>query len=161
MPAALSPDYRHRHKTAHPTTVLMAGGEPIKWYDLDEAAFPVMPDVQRAARAHLAAGLSAATDIAGFAILHRCGPTFHFLLTSLWRGNNELWQTVDYADPPDTGFAPFQPAYPAAGSARPTFCVWELGIVAHEALAWQRFLRSDRSDAARDAWQADVLTADV
>lgn len=58
------------------------------------------------------------------------------------------------------GFAPFRPAYPAAAGVaplRPTFCVWELAIVAHEALAWGRLLASDRGDADLARWQADML----
>lgn len=58
--------------------------------------------------------------------------------------------------------APFDPAYPdAAGAVRPTFCVWELGIVAHEALAWARYLASPRDAAALAAWRADIFFGTV
>ena len=43
---------------------------------------------------------------------------------------------------------------------RPTFCVWELAIVAHEALAWSRFLASDRDEAALSRWREDMLDAE-
>ena len=44
---------------------------------------------------------------------------------------------------------------------RPTFCVWELGVVAHEAKAWSRFLTSPRSEEDEAIWRNDVLSADV
>ena len=76
-------------------------------------------------------------------ILHRCGAGFHFLLVSTWQNDNELWETVwakDGDDDPE-----FHP-WPLDGPHRPTFCVWELGAVAHERLAWSHYLLSDRGD---------------
>ena len=82
----------------------------------------------------------------GFVILHRCGEGFYFLLVCTWQNENELWETVwakDGDDDPE-----FHP-WPLEGSHRPTFCVWELGAVAHEREAWSRFLRSPRDRDAR------------
>ena len=79
----------------------------------------------------------------GFVVLHRCGESFYFLLVSTWQNDNELWETVwakDGDDDPE-----FHP-WPLEGSHRPTFCVWELGAVAHERLAWSAYLLSDRDD---------------
>jgi hypothetical protein len=44
---------------------------------------------------------------------------------------------------------------------RPTFCVWELGIVAHESAAWARYLGSPRDDAARSRWVDDIFEGTV
>ena len=41
-----------------------------------------------------------------------------------------------------------------AGTHRGVICVWEFGIVAHEHLAWTRYLRSNR-DAADKRFYAD------
>src|SRR3546814_7109998 len=76
-----------------------------------------------------------------FVILHRCGADFYFLLVSVWRGSNELWEAVWYQHGDMPAFAPLDSAYlPDAGAPRPTFCVWELGLVPHESAAWARYL---------------------
>lgn len=163
MTEALSPLYRHRTKDAAPGPALRLGTAVLKWYDLDEPANRIS-QVTRALAQDALHSMAAtfASDVAGFAILHQCSSTFAFLLISTWRGNNELWQSVLYIDACLTAFAPFTPAYPSAAPApRPTFCVWELGIVAHEALAWQRFLTSERSPQSLANWQADCLTGKV
>ncbi len=161
MQDALASAYHHRAKTARPGTVLCGTGVTLKWYDLEEPGLPVSPEIRDLART--ATMRLAATQPAhhGFAITHRCGISFHFLLINLWLGNNELWQAVHYLDTGFNDFAPFPPAYPATGAPRPTFCVWELGIVAHEALAWQRLLFSARSPAAFNLWQADTFHGPV
>ena len=92
-------------------------------------------------------------------ILHRCGSEgFHFLLVGTWRNDNELWETVlaKHADS-DPGFGPWV----VEDGHRPTFCVWELGVVAHERLAWARYLRSARDDGARRAYLDDLLEGEV
>ena len=81
----------------------------------------------------------------GFAILHRCGEDFYFLLVCTWRNENELWETVWAKDGDDD--PAFRP-WPAEGTHRPTFCVWELGVVWHEQGAWSRYLRSRRDEGA-------------
>src|SRR3546814_8473676 len=83
-------------------------------------------------------------------------------LVSVWRGSNELWEAVWYQHGDMPAFAPFDSAYPPdAGAPRPTFCVWELGIVAHESAAWARSLASPRDDAARSRWVDDVFEGAV
>ena len=87
----------------------------------------------------------------GFVVLHRCGESFYFLLVSTWQNDNELWETVwakDGEDDPE-----FHP-WPLEGTHRPTFCVWELGAVAHERLAWSAYLLSERDDARGTATSA-------
>ncbi|MBC7986869.1 MAG: hypothetical protein H7X93_09410, partial [Sphingomonadaceae bacterium] len=101
----------------------------------------------------------------GFVILHRCGADFHFLLVSVWRGANECWEAVWHHQGDMVGFARFDPAYPAGGGAamtpRPTFCVWELAIVAHEARAWTRLLASPRGEEDIVRWRDDLLEGEV
>ena len=159
MPS-VDPTYNHRAKIARPSGSLQWGNANLKFYDLAEAHLPVMPGTANRATAYLAT-LPTVDATAGFVILHRCGDSFHFLLLHLWRGNNEIWQAVHFADPPEAGFAPFAAAYPGTGQPRPTLCVWELGIAAHEALSWQRYLFSARQPEDFAAWQADSLASSV
>jgi hypothetical protein len=163
MTHAASPQYLHRTKDAVPGPAVRVGAAVMKWYDLDEAANRILPQTRALASAALHGfGSLLTTDHAGFVILHQCSNTFAFLLISTWRGNNELWQSVFYIDEPLTAFAAFTPAYPAnAPTPRPTFCVWELGIVAHEAQAWQRFLSSDRTPNDLATWQTDCFAGKV
>lgn len=163
MPDTLDPAYRHRAKTARPGPVLQDAGLTLKWYDLDEPGLPVTAATRALARTATldALTLPATPPRHGFAIAHRCGASFHFLLINLWLGNNELWQAVHYLDAGQPGFAAFPPAYPGPGALRPTFCVWELGIVAHEALAWQNLLHSPRDAAAFALWQHDICDGPV
>lgn len=162
MSHAPSPHYRHRAKDAVPGPALRICGATLKWYDLDEPAHRITSHTRSLARAALQDfGATLALDHAGFVILHQCGPTFAFLLISAWRGDNELWQSVFHIDHPRTSFTPFDPAYATPPNLRPTFCVWELGIVAHEAKAWQRYLASNQTAADLTTWQSDCLSDQV
>ena len=51
--------------------------------------------------------------------------------------------------------------WPLYGSHRPTFCVWELGVVAAERKSWTRFLRSARDDEARHEYLRDTFEGEV
>ncbi len=42
-----------------------------------------------------------------------------------------------------------------------SFCVWELGIVAHEKEAWKRFLASKRKEADKRRYLEDVIEGDL
>jgi hypothetical protein len=44
---------------------------------------------------------------------------------------------------------------------RPTFCVWELGVVSHEARAWARFLASPRREEDLGWWREDWFSGEV
>ena len=160
-------NYRHYPKRAVPRGALQAGGATFKLYHLERPGEPVPLALAGNASAWLArqAGQVFEPGDLGFVILHRCGADFHFLLPVVWRGANEAWETVAYHQGDMAGFERFDPAYPAPAACeimpRPTFCVWELAIVAHEALAWSRFLASDRSEAALARWREDVLEGEV
>ena len=162
MTHAASLQYHHRTKDASPGTALRMGAVTLKWYDLDETANRITQQTRTRAQTALHSFAAFMTDdCAGFAILHQCSASYAFLLISTWRGNNELWQSVQYIDHPLTAFAPFGPAYSDAPNLRPTFCVWELGIVAHEASAWQHYLNSERAHPDFDHWQSNCYHGKV
>ena len=94
----------------------------------------------------------------GFVILHRCGESFYFLIFSTWRNENELWETV-WAKNGEND--PVFHQWPREGTHCPAFCVWELGAVCHERVAWSDYLRSDRDVAAREAYLADTFSGEV
>jgi hypothetical protein len=146
----VEPGYRHASKTATPGALLQIGTAELKWYDL-AGAEGVPAHMRAAGEVHVGAAVHDGS--LGFIILHRCGAEFYFLLTSIWRGSNELWQSVLYRSGAMADFAAFDAAYPPPGVVRPTFCVWELGIVDFEARAWSAYLRSARGEGDREAWR--------
>jgi hypothetical protein len=76
-----------------------------------------------------------------------------FLITGIWRGHQELWARHYVKD-----LATNRPItrIDVTGQDAPLACVWELGVVCHERTAWSRYLFSDRTEAAKRAWQEDV-----
>ena len=133
-------------------------GAELKWYEIAPAEQGVPRYVRDLAREALASGeFDLRGDDLGFLILHRCGESFYFLLVSTWRNDNELWETVWAKDGDAAGFHP----WPLEGAHRPTFCVWELGVVAHERDAWARFLRSPRDRDARLDFLRDTYAGAV
>ncbi len=164
MPAAVAKDYRHVAKSATPRGVLDLPGVCLKFYEIAAPQMPVPAAIAQAAhvfvKGEIASAAANLADDAGFVILHRCGSDFYFLLVQVWRGNNELWEAV-FARSGDAPFAAFGPAYPQPGLIRPTFCVWELGVIAHEARAWAAYIGSPRDDAAFGRWASDSFEGSV
>lgn len=150
--------YRHRSKLIVPGELLVLPSARLKWYDIHPSENPVDPGVRDRAHRFLASEVAAGrlrlSDDLGFVLLHRCGESFYFLLVSVWRGNNELWETVYTCDGGE--FAPVE-----GGHTRATFCVWELGAVWHEQQAWSRFLYSARDEPALTGWLADRYAGEV
>ena len=159
--SAVQAGYRHLTKAIAPAPGIELGGSVLKWYDIAPADEPVPGPIRALARGTLRGAVDSRAipldDDLGFVILHRCGQSFYFLLVSTWRNDNELWETVWAKDGDASGFHP----WPLEGTHRPTFCVWELGAVCHEQQAWSRFLRSDRSPAAADAYVRDSFEGEV
>jgi hypothetical protein len=155
-------DYRHVVKLATPAPGIALAGSALKWYDLARATAPVPEEIRALARAAIEeaarAGRLALADDVGFVILHRCGRDFYFLLVCTWRNQNEVWETVFAKD--GAADAAFRP-WPADGPHRPTFCVWELGVVCHEQRAWTRYLRSERDAAALQTYLDDGFDGSV
>jgi hypothetical protein len=156
--ASVGPDYRHSEKFARAEPSLALGDTVLKWYDIAPDDAPVPLAIRAVARRSLrdaARGdeLGPLGEL-GFVILHRCGEDFYFLLVCTWRNENELWETVWAKNGgSDVLFRP----WPIEGAHRPTFCVWELGAVAHEREAWASYLLSPRDEAARHAYLRDCL----
>jgi hypothetical protein len=151
MSQSLDPSYVHRDKAIAVRPALMAGARLLKWYDIAADDLPVPEAAYAMARDFLArADLSHLGEL-GFVVLHRCGADFYFLLACSWRGNNEIWESVYARDAGDAGFREF----PHPGPHRGTYCVWEMGAVAHESRAWRRYLLSKRDHAARETWLED------
>lgn len=159
--ASVAPDYLHYDKEIVPRDLIALPGTLLKWYDVQLAEEPVPDEIQRLARAFL--NEEAATpaldlrDQLGFAILHRCGEAFYFLIVSAWRNNNEIWEAVYYKDAGTPGFQ----LHPRERSPLETFCVWELGAVLHEQQAFIRYLRTTRDSAAANAWLSDQYAGPV
>jgi hypothetical protein len=155
-------DYRHVAKLARPAPGIEVAGSTLKWYDVARATAPVPGEIRALARTGLedaarTGGLALADDV-GFVVLHRCGRDFYFLLVCTWRNQNEVWETVFAKDgEADPAFRP----WPADGTHRPTFCVWELGVVCHEQRAWTRYLRSERDAAALQTYLEDGFDGSV
>ena len=156
------PSYEHCTKLVVPGQSIALGDTVLKWYDIAPADAPVPAAVSDLARLGLAdaarLGELRLGGSLGFVILHRCGESFYFLLLCTWQNDNELWETVwakDGAD--DRDFHP----WPIDGSHRPTFCVWELGAVGHERIAWNRFLSSPRDRDARLSYLRDTFAGAV
>jgi hypothetical protein len=150
-------DYRHVPKVIHPAPVVEAGGAVLKWYDIAEGDRPIPRSIGLLAREALVEAVpgDSLEGELGFVILHRCGESFYFLLISSWRNENELWETVwAKTGGNDPRFAP----WPATGTHRPVFCVWELRAVCHEQGAWSRYLRSPRDAIAKKEYLKDTYT---
>jgi hypothetical protein len=149
----VEPAYEHIEKLVRPEPRLTLYDAVLKWYDIAPEDLPVPLAVRALARRNLRdaskAGELALGDGLGFAILHRCGESFYFLLVCTWRNENELWETV-WAKNGQTDVA-FRP-WPIGGPHRPTFCVWELGAVCHERQAWSDFLRSSRGERDKESY---------
>jgi hypothetical protein len=156
------PEYRHTPKLARPEPSLTLGGTVLKWYDIAPADAPVPLAIRALARRNLRDGSKlgelALDDELGFVVLHRCGESFYFLLVCTWRNDNELWETV-WAKTGERAFR-FEP-WPIGRGHRPTFCVWELGVVCHEQQAWERYLGSPRDELAMQAYLGDSAACEV
>jgi hypothetical protein len=155
-------EYVHRDKLVEPGEAIRLPSAVLKWYDLARPETPVSPEVRSLARAFLEREcIDRTPEIAGglgFAVLHRCGGDFYFLLVSTWRNENELWESV-YAK--DNAAQPEFRTFTFTGSHRGTYCVWELGIAWHEQQAWKRYLLSARDDSAKRAYLADLYRGPV
>lgn len=153
----VSGDYWHLPKQITPADGLALPGGYLKWYDVhrDDARIAVgtRDQARDFLRGEASSGRLELRDELGFVILHRCGPDFYYLIACTWRNDNEMWQSV-YQRAGDDAFAPV----PRGGEHQAVQCVWELGATGHERLAWARYLRSARDEAAKRHYLVDVYT---
>lgn len=147
--------YRHASKLITPADDVSLPGAHLKWYDLRRADLELSAEERQQARDFLVSTELPFDDELGFVILHKCTPTFSFLLVQTWRNENELWETVFAKDG-----GPFH-LHTWSGSHRGTFCVWEMGAVWHETQAWSRYLASERGPEARKEYVEDRFTGTV
>lgn len=142
--ATVEPDYRHVAKRSRAGAPIAAHGARPKWHELARDGVP--PPASVAAAAHVVVIEDSAP-----AKLQPSELGFAILLVRVWRGANELWEAVDHCQGDSAAFTLFADTYPATGLQRPTFCVWELGIVSADAAAWSAYLRSHctEEDACR------------
>ncbi len=151
-------EYLHAEKVARAGQSVALGDTLLKWYEIAPPGAAIEPAVSDLARLALSdaarLGELRLGGSLGFVILHRCGESFYFLLLCTWQNENELWETVWAKD--GDGDPDFHP-WPLDGPHRPTFCVWELGAVAHEREAWSRFLRTTRDRDARLDYLRDIF----
>ena len=146
--------YRHGPKRVTPGDSIETNGAVFKWYAVHPEDLPIPDEIDGLAQSYLARTALEARGL-GFVILHRCGADFYFLIVNTWRGNNEVWESVYYKNGEAmTDFA----LWPRDGVHKPAFCVWELGPVLHEKGSWERFLTSERDEAAAQVWLADLYS---
>ena len=154
--AVVPSDYDHRAKSIVPADDLVAPGIRLKWYDVHLPERETPAEIRDAAREFVtteaAAGRLEFRDELGYAMLHLDGDGY-FLLVCVWRNTNELWQKL-YGHV-DGGFVPYPPK---EGALQATQNVYELDCTSHERRGWSRYLRSDRDEAARQAYLDDRCT---
>lgn len=143
--------HQHRSKQVTQLAPFMLPQAVLKWYGVHEASRSIPTDVTEMAQQQLLTAPPEAQGM-GFALLHRCGEAFYFLIVCTWRNSNELWQTVFYRD---NDAATSIALFPRDAAHKPTLCVWELVPVWHEQQAWSRFLTSARDEAAAEQWLQD------
>lgn len=149
--------YRHEQRVAAPGQPLVLPNAVVKWSQVHRAGQPVPEALDSEARTVVAEAFAAGDWDPSygmtFAILHR-STTHAYLLVGVWRNHQELWQRMYWRDLAGGGFERTDTSGPDA----PVGCVWELAVTCHERMAWHRFLFSDRSEAAKRVWLADVYT---
>jgi hypothetical protein len=152
-PSVVDPAYRHVEKSAFPLERASDSVNRLKWYSVREASRELSASVLSEAQDEVAQFVG--PEDVGFVIVHLCGPDFVFLIVCRWRQNNELWETVFGK----AGEAPFEPVH--GGDTRATFCVWELGVVGAERVAWATFLSSKREEIDLLRYEADQFSGPV
>jgi hypothetical protein len=150
--------YRHEWKVAEAIDVIVLPQTIFKWYHVHAEGVPVSAELDAEARAVLieAATGGVWTHEYGLNIAQLHVASRHaFLIAGVWRGHNELWMR-SYGKELASG-GPFV-RVDLGGEDAPTYCVWELGVICHERMAWHRYLFSERAEADKRAWLADTYT---
>jgi hypothetical protein len=131
----------------------------FKWYHVRSDGDEISDATDAAAR-NVITDNASGWDLSyglNIALLHQTR-TLEILIVGIWRGHNELWTRI-YIQNLATG-GPFVRSV-EDGEDAPAACVWELGVVCHERIAWHRYLFSERDEAAKRAWLGDVYAGTV
>lgn len=152
-------EYQHEWRVATPQEPIVVPGGIFKWYHVHRDGVAVREDLDAKARRVIADGAERWPLEYGlnFALLHQ-STTGSYLIVGIWRGHQEWWRDI-YA----IGLGEhdeFLRVEEADGLA-PGSCVWELGVVCHERMAWHRYLFTVRDEAAKRAWLDDVYAGAV
>jgi hypothetical protein len=153
--------YQHERRVAEPHEPIVLPHTVFKWYHVHREGAEVPHEMDAEARALI---VKEATDGAwtpeyglNFALLH-LSTAQAFLITGIWRSHQELWERIYIKELATPGpFVRFQPDREDAPSA----CVWELGVICHERMAWHRYLFTSRTEADKRAWLADTYAGQV
>lgn len=156
----LPDEYRHEWRVATPCEALVVPGGIFKWYQVHREGVAV-PDVLDAeAREIFRELVESGWDMSyglNFAMIHYS--TAHaFLIAGIWRNHQELWERLYVYDLATDG--PFTVAEAGEHDA-PAACVWELGVICHERMAWHRYLFTERSITDKQAWLDDTYSGAV
>ncbi|MEH0985824.1 hypothetical protein [Micromonospora sp. CPCC 205556] len=132
-----------------PTTI---AGRQLKRYHIDQPEVPLTPEVERAAYAVLPDLLPPAdptTPPAGWVVLHRGADTGAYLLAYTWFWDNVVRCRIAVAGQPALDCPDDDPTHFVPLDRLEVGCVWELGVLEHERVAWVRHvLAPDRPDLA-------------
>jgi hypothetical protein len=153
--------YHHAWRVAEPHAPIVLPHRIFKWYHVHLEGAVVPDEIDAEARALLAedAGSGQWQTEYGldFALLH-LSTANAFLIAGTWRGHQELWERVYVKDLATSG--PFE-LVSRDGQDWPGACVWELGVICHERMAWHRYLFTPRDEADKHAWLEDTYTGRV
>jgi hypothetical protein len=154
-------DYRHEWRVAEPREPLFLPGTVFKWYHVHREGVTIPAAMDAEARTVIADAIAAGAWSPeyglNFALIH-LSTTHAFLIAGVWRGHQELWERIYYKDLATAG--PFT-RIDTTGEDTPGACVWELGAICHERMAWHRYLFSERTEADKRAWLADLYSGQV
>ncbi len=158
---SVPPAYQHEWRVATPREPLVLPRVIFKWYHVHRESSVVPPEMDADARAiitdAMAGGAWDPSYGLNFALLHLS--TAHaFLIAGVWRGHQELWGRIYAKELAANG--PFT-RIDTTGEDAPLGCVWELGVICHERMAWHRYLFSGRIEADKRAWLEDVYAGQV
>lgn len=155
--------YVHEWRVAEPMESLVLPGAIFKWYHVHREEIMIPAEMDAEARAVIAdAATRGAWDPEyglNFALLH-LSTTHAFLIAGVWREHQELWERLYQKELASPG--PFTRINTdGEDTPTPAACVWELGVICHERMAWHRYLFSGRTEADKRAWLADTYSGRV
>ncbi len=151
----LPADYRHEWRVAGAVEPLSVPGGIFKWYHVHREDAAVLAEIDAEARRLITSVVESGWDMSyglNFAMIHY-STALAFLITGIWRNHQELWERLYVYDLAACG--PFTLVEPGAHDG-PSACVWELGVICHERMAWHRYLFTERTHPDKQAWLTDT-----